>query len=73
MKRRKKLYELLRKKNLSAFKLAKELGYSNETTVYKWLYGKGSPNALTMLRLTVILGVSAEEILEIFAEEATDL
>ena len=70
MKKRKKLSDLLKKRNVSAYQLSKELGYKDVTTVYKWLYGKGEPNAATMLKLMIILSVSAEEILRIFAEGA---
>jgi transcriptional regulator with XRE-family HTH domain len=69
-KRREKFEALLRSRGITAYKLAKELGYadSSRTTVYKWIYGKSEPNAATMLKLTVLLDVTAEEILKIFAE-----
>lgn len=57
---------LLKAKGMTAYKLSQELGYKDKYTVYKWIYGKGEPNAATMLRLTILLDVSAEEILKIF-------
>ncbi|MBQ8323207.1 MAG: helix-turn-helix transcriptional regulator [Clostridia bacterium] len=63
--------DLLRSRNINARKLGELLGYKDKsrTTVYKWVYGKGEPNAATMLRLMEILDVSAEEILRVFAGE----
>lgn len=62
--------DLLQSRKITAYKLSKILGYkdSSRTTVYKWVQGKAEPNAATMLKLTEILDVSAEEILRIFAE-----
>lgn len=67
-KRRIKFENLLKERNLTAYELSDWLGYRDHYTVYKWIYGKGEPNAATMLKLTVLLEVSAEEILKIFAE-----
>lgn len=69
-KRRTRLENLLKSRKITAYKLASLLGYkdSTGTTVYKWIYGVSEPNATTMLKLTEILDVSAQEILEIFAE-----
>lgn len=69
-KRRTRFENLLKSRKITAYKLASLLGYkdSTKTTVYKWIYGLGEPNAAMMLKLTEILGVSAQEILEIFAE-----
>ena len=61
-------FNLLKSRNITAYKLALMLGY-DKTTVYKWIYGQGEPNAETMLKLIVILDVSALEILQIFAEK----
>lgn len=72
-KKRKSFYELLKKRNMTAYKLSQMLGYKDAYTVYKWIYGKSEPNAATMLRLTRILKVSAKEILEIFAEKAVEV
>ena len=70
-KRRTRLENLLKSRKITAYKLAQRLGYKDETrtTVYKWIYGTSEPNAATMLKLTEILEVSAQEILEIFAED----
>ena len=70
-KRRTRLENLLKSRKITAYKLAQALGYKDETrtTVYKWIYGISEPNAATMLKLTEILEVSAQEILEIFAED----
>ncbi len=61
---------LLKARKITAYKLSQMLGYkdASKTTVYKWIYGRSEPNAATMLQLTEILSVSAEEILKIFAE-----
>lgn len=69
-KRRTRFENLLKSRKITAYKLASLLGYkdSTKTTVYKWIYGVSEPNAAMMLKLTEILGVSAQEILEIFAE-----
>ena len=63
--------DLLRSRNINASKLGELLGYKDKSrsTIYKWIYGKGAPNASTMLKLMEILDVSAEEILRIFANE----
>ena len=60
--------ELLSSRKVTAYKLSLTLGYKDNTTVYKWIYGKGEPDAKTMLRLIEILDVSALEILRVFAE-----
>ena len=66
---RKKAFEnLLQSRKITAYQLAKELGCGH-SRVYKWVYGVAEPNAKTLLRLTKMLDVSAEEILHIFAEE----
>ena len=67
-KRRKRFEELLKSRKITAYKLSKMLNYKDSTTVYRWVYGNGEPNAATMLRLMEILDVSALEILQIFAE-----
>lgn len=67
VKRRTAFEELLKARGITAYALAKVLGYK-ANAVYKWIYGQGEPNAATMLKLTLILDVSAEEILRIFAE-----
>ena len=68
VKRRTAFEDLLKARGITAYALAKELGYKASNTVYKWIYGQGEPNAATMLKLTLILNVSAEKILRIFAE-----
>lgn len=65
--KRKKLFELLERRNKTAYSLAKEIGYKPQA-VYNWLYGIGAPSAAVMLKLTDLLEVTAEEILKIFAE-----
>ena len=62
-----KLLYLLNLNGLTAYKVAKLLGYKDSSRVYKWLYNKASPNALTMLKLSEILNCSAEDILRCFA------
>lgn len=61
--------DLLQARKITAYKLSQLLGYKDRSAVYKWIYGSGEPNAATMLKLTAILDVSAEEILKIFAGE----
>lgn len=67
--KRKQFADLLQSRNITAYKLSGLLGYRDRTAVYKWIYGKGEPNAATMLKLMKILEVSAEEILRMFAED----
>ena len=62
-----KLLYLLNLNGLTAYKVAKLLGYKDSSRVYKWLYNKASPNALTMLKLSEILNCSVEDILRCFA------
>lgn len=66
-KTREKFEEALKKNNLTAYKLGKILGVG-KPTVYYWLWGESVPKVGTMLKLTEILNVSAQEILEMFAE-----
>ena len=68
MKRRKKLIDILEKKAMSGYALARAVGYQPQT-VYNWIYGSGTPSPEAMLKMTKILNVSAEEILKIFAEK----
>lgn len=70
MKQREKLARILEQKGMSAYALAKAVGYKPQTA-YNWVYGCGTPTPAVMLKMTKVLGVSAQEILEIFAEEAT--
>ena len=67
MKQRYKLARILEKNKMSAYALAKTLGYKPQT-VYNWVYGCGTPTPGVMLKLTKILNVSGDEILEMFAE-----
>lgn len=69
MKKRTKFQELLKAQSITAYKLSKILGYKDHA-VYQWIYGRGEPSAATMLKLTEILNVSAQEILEMFAENS---
>ena len=62
-----KLLHLFNLNGLTAYKVATMLGYADSSRVYKWLYNKAEPNALTMLKLTEILCCSAEDILRCFA------
>lgn len=67
MKQRKKLIQVLEQKGMSAYALAKAIGYKPQT-VYNWIYGHGTPTPAVMLKMIKIFGVSAQEILEIFAD-----
>ena len=69
MIKREKLSQLLEQKGMSAYALAKALEYKPQT-VYNWLYGHGTPTPAVMLKMVKVLGISAQEILEIFADEA---
>lgn len=66
IKRRTAFEALLKSRGLTAYKLSKLLGHKDPYHAYKWIYGKGEPNAATMLRLMEILDVSGEEILRAF-------
>lgn len=66
-KKNEKFLHLLNLNGLTAYKLATMLGYKDSSRVYKWLYNKAKPDALTMLKLTEILCCSAEEVLCCFA------
>ena len=70
-KKNERLAALLKSRNITAYRLARELGYkdNSRTTVYQWIYGRGEPSARIMLKLMEILDVSALEILRIFGEE----
>lgn len=68
MKKRTLLSNLLKERGITAYKLSAMLGYKDKTAIYKWIYGKSEPNAKTMLKLSEILNVSAEEILKIFSD-----
>ena len=61
---------LLSARKITAYKLSGLLGYKDKTAVYKWIYGRGEPNAATMLKLIELLDVSALELLRMFAEGA---
>lgn len=65
--KREKMAKVLSDKNMSAYALAKALRFKPQT-VYNWLYGMGTPNPMVMLDIIKILGVTAQEVLEIFAE-----
>jgi plasmid maintenance system antidote protein VapI len=67
MKKRKKFDLLLREREITAPKLAKDLGVTGQA-VYGWVWGRGTPTPRNMIRLTKILNISAEEVLELFAE-----
>lgn len=67
MKQRERLVQILEKKGMSAYALAKALGYKPQT-VYNWVYGHGTPTPAMMLKMVKIFGVSAQEILEVFAD-----
>ena len=66
--KRKTFADLLQSRSITAYKLGRMLGYKGGNTVYKWIYGKSEPNAATMLKLIKILEISAEEMLQMFAE-----
>ena len=71
MKQRKRLARILEQKGMSAYALAKVVGYKPQT-VYNWVYGHGTPTPAVMLKMIKILGISAQEILEIFTEEENE-
>ena len=70
--KRKKLKALLDARGITAYKLAKILGYKDPFHVYRWIYGRGEPTAKTMLALTDVLDATAQEILEAFADVQGD-
>lgn len=69
-KTRKKFERALQRKNLSPYKVAKILGVGVPVAYY-WLWGNTVPVIENLIKLKEILGVSGDEILEMFAEEAT--
>ena len=64
---RKQFYLLLKEKEISVYALAKELGITAQS-IYRWIYGTGTPSPQTMLHLTDLLDISAEKVLLLFAE-----
>lgn len=71
MKQRQIFARILEQKGLTSYALAKMIGYKPQT-VYNWVYGHGTPEPAVMLKIMKILDISAEEILKMFAEEATE-
>ena len=72
MKRTRKKYEkALKKKGLSTYKIAKLVGVGAPVAYY-WLWGDSVPTIGNLIKLKSILGVSGDEILEMFAEDATE-
>ena len=67
MKQRERLARILEQKGMSAYALAKAVGYKPQT-VYNWVYGHGTPTPAVMLKIMDILGISAQEILGLFAD-----
>ena len=67
MKNRERLARILEQKGMSAYALAKAVGYKPQT-VYNWVYRHGTPTPTVMLKMMDILDVSAREILEIFSD-----
>lgn len=69
-KTRKRFEEALQRKNLTPYKVSKILGVGIPVAYY-WLWGDSVPTIENLIKLKEILGVSGDEILEMFAEEAT--
>ena len=69
-KTRKKFQKALKEKNLSIYGLAKILNVG-KSVVYYWLWGDSVPNVQNLIRIKDILNISGDEVLEMFAEEAT--
>lgn len=69
-KTRKRFQKALKKNNLSIYKLAKALNIG-KSIAYHWLWGDTVPSLQNLIKLKTILNVSGDEILEMFAEEAT--
>jgi transcriptional regulator with XRE-family HTH domain len=69
-KTRKKFEKKLKERNLTMYRIAKIIGI-DAPVAYYWLWGKSVPNIYNLIRLKEILNVSGDEILEMFAEEAT--
>lgn len=71
MEQNERLQKAIERAGLNPMRLSIILGYSRYT-VYKWIRGKSQPNAGTMLKLTKILRISAQEVLEMFTEGGED-
>lgn len=65
VEKRKKFLDILKSNKLNARTLSERLGVPYDR-IYKWVYGKGTPNPATMLKLAEILNVTEREILESF-------
>ena len=65
-----KFGKALADRNISAYKLAKELSIAPQS-VYRYIWGDREPDVTMLIKLKTILYVSGDEILEMFAEEAT--
>ena len=63
-----KFLEFLKNKNISKYRLAKRLKVTWQT-VHNWTIGRNNPSAYHIREMSKILGVSAEEILNIFEGE----
>lgn len=70
-KTRKKFEKKLKERNLTVYRIAKIMGI-DAPIAYYWLWGKSVPNIHNLIRLKEILNISGDEILEMFAEEATE-
>ena len=64
---RKKLEAALAQKKLTMYRVAKMIGVESPVAYY-WLWGDSVPSIRNMIKLKEILGVSGDEILEMFAE-----
>ena len=67
MKQNKKFLKLLIDQNLSKTQLSQKLNVSWQT-VYYWSIGRNKPSAQKALELSKILGLSVEQILQMFEE-----
>ena len=70
-KYRKKFKQALERKGLSTYKIAR-LCDIDDPVAYYWLWGKTVPCIANLVKLKELLGVSGDEILEMFMEEATE-
>ena len=70
-KARKKFKELLKAKGITVYRIARLLNI-DPPIAYYWLLEKSVPCIKNLIRLKEILGVSGNEILEIFMEKATN-
>lgn len=70
-KTRKKFQAALKKANITLYQLAKIVGVGVPVAYY-WLWGDSVPAIGNLIKIKNALNISADEVLEMFLENATD-